>query len=261
MKKINKMLLGLSALTLLASCGAKEITDPTKIDELKYGIALKKDEIKNYEFTIYFKETEVNKGTNEESVRNESAHIRTNEDGEQQVYVTFDSGRDSQIVYLVNDDTYEKLIYCDYYYLFNGQITVIDYKYHKSDYESLYRELFSGAISFMPMFLDPFKATSFNEYFNTNPDVAFETERKYFSGKDGQLTITIDETSVKEGDDTENHFKINYDDFAFKDGTYLHSYSTDTYVRKQEFTFIFEKKEKFSIELPNGWEKYLIQDK
>ena len=47
MKK-SRILLGLGAATLLASCGPKLITDLTKISDLKTAIATKKDEVKNY---------------------------------------------------------------------------------------------------------------------------------------------------------------------------------------------------------------------
>ena len=261
MKKKQTILLGLGAMTLLASCGSKEITDATKIDDLKYGIALRKDEIKNYDFVISFKETNVGKESKEEvETTNGSGHIRMNEDGEMQVYVVPEAGRKPEIIYLVKDETYEKVIYCEYEYYNNGRTTVIDSKGHKSEFASVYAELLGPFNSVISMLLDPFKCAFFNEYLHSNPDQKFETERKYFSDKDGQLTIKIDETSVIENDDAENHFEMEFEDYAFKRGSFIHTYSYDNYFKTMDYTFSLERKEKFSIELPNGWQNYLVSE-
>lgn len=260
MKKKNILLLGLGAMTLLVSCGSKEITDPTKIDELKYAISLKKDETKNFEFTIYSKVTEKDKTAKEERVTNDTAHIRKNEDGETYVMATMDSGERTEVFYLVNDEKYEKLIYCDFYSLFNGEVTVIDYKGHEGEFNSVYDGYLRAPETFFSMLLDPYKATAFNEFFHTNSSQEFKTEIKFFSDKEGQLTIKIDEECTKEGDDTENHFEINYENFAFKGGSFIHTYSDDNRVRTEEQTYSLEKKDKLSINLPNGWENHLIKD-
>ena len=262
MKKKNKILLGLSglcAMTLLASCGAKEITDSAELAELKFAIAEKKAEIKNYWMTATGKETIVDKLTKEKKVTNDEMFLRMNEDGEEQVYMTSQSGEIVESLYLVNDETYEKLIYCDYPYMYNGEITVIDRRTHKSEFDNAFSQLFESDNNIVETFLDPNRASSFVQRLHTDTTI-FQTKTRYFSSKNGQLTIKVDEVSAEEGDDTTNHFELNYEDFVFQGAKYTHKYSTDEVIRTFDYAFDFKVMNKVTITLPSGWESHLIKD-
>ena len=260
MKKKIKMLLGLSALTLLGSCGAKEITDSTEIADLKVAIAEKKAEIKNYWMTATSKETTVDKLTKEEKVGNDEMFLRMNEDGEEQIYVTYQSGEVSNNLYLVNDETYEKLIYCDCDSWFNGETTVIDRRTHKNEFGRMISEAFDSFNSVVDVFLDPNQSASLLQRFHTESDPMFQTKIRYFSSKKGQLTIKVDEVSALVSDDTTNHYEINYEDFVFKGAIFTHSYSTEEHTSNFEFAVDFKVMDKVTIALPSGWESHLISD-
>lgn len=259
MKKIKKILFGLSALTVLASCGAKEITDSAEIADLKFAIVEKKADVKNYWMTATGKETVVDKATKEEKVTNDEMFLRMNEDGEEQVYMTSQSGEIVENLYLVNDETYEKLIYCDYPYMYNGEITVIDRRTHKSEFDNAFSQLFESGNNIVDTFLDPNRASSFVQRLHTDTTI-FQTKTRYFSSKNGQLTIKVDEVSAVKDDDTTNHFEFNYEDFVFKGAKYTHKYSTDEVIRTFEYAFDFKMMNKVTITLPSGWESHLIKD-
>ena len=259
MKKKHTILIGLGMMSVLSSCMPREVTDVTRIDELKYGIAVKKNEIKNYEFNILFTETRVEKETSSERKAFGSAHMHFNEDGEQQVFVSSEQG-ENDTLYLVNDETYGKLIYCDYYSYNNGEITVIDYKGHKSEFDSIYSNVFEAPNTIVPTFVDPYKAVTFPERYHYGQSGTFKTEKKYYSNSDGELIIKIDDVSTIEGEDSESHFEIYYEDFTLKKGSFLRKYSDSYSTTTQEYTFNLVEKEKFDIELPAGWERYLIKD-
>ena len=260
MKKKIKMLLGLSALTLLGSCGAREITDSAEIADLKFAIVEKKAEIKNYWMTATNKETTVDKLTKEEKVSNDEMFLRMNEDGEEQIYVTYQSGEVSNSFYLVNDESYEKLIYCDSDSWFKGETTVIDRRTHKNEFDQMISEAFDSYNSVVDVFLNPNQSASLLQRFHTESDPIFQTKIKYFSSNKGQLTIKIDEVSAAIGDDTTNHFELNYEDFVFKGAKFTHSYSTEEYTKSFEFNVDFKVMNKVTITLPSGWENHLISD-
>lgn len=257
MKK-QKILFGLASLTLLTSCGPQEITDLSKLADIKHEITNKRAEIKNYEMVGYVKQTEVSKKTREKKTVNGELLYRVNQDGEMQFYVTQDGmGQDNR--YLVKDKTYEKLIYCDSYSFFNGQITVIDYKDHQSTFETYYNELFAMNSSFIEALTDANTIMTFANALRSGLE-EFDSETKYYSSKEGQLTIKIDDVSTKEGDDTKNHFEFNYDGYVFQDAKFTHAYSNDDYVRNYEYSFVFKVRDSVNITLPTGWESHLIKD-
>ena len=262
MKKKNKILLGLSglcAMTLLASCGAKEITDSAELTDLMIGIVEKKAEVKNYWMTATGKETVVDKATKEEKVTNDEMFLRMNEDGEEQVYMTSQSGAIVENLYLVNDETYEKLIYCDHPYMFNGKTTVIDRRTHKSEFDNAFTQLFESGNNMVDTFLDPNRASSLVQRLHTDTAI-FQTKTRYFSSKNGQLTVKVDEVSAVKDDDTTNYFEFNYEDFVFKGAKYTHKYSTEEYIRTFEYAFDFKVMNKVTITLPSSWEGHLITE-
>ena len=255
MKK-SKILLGLGAMTLLTSCGPKLITDTAKISDLKTAIAAKKDEVKNYWMSLTGKTVEVDKVTKEKITKNDEMLLRSNEDGEKHLHMTNDGGAVSTDYYLVNDETYEKLIYCDSDSDYDGIITVIDRKTHKKEFDEFLVNQFEPKTSFADAFLDPYKLTSFVGMLH-NDGQRFNTDTKHYSGKDGQLTIKINETSVVEGDDTTNQIEANYEDYVFKGMTIKHSYSTEQIEWSTEITVDFKKMNKVTIALPSNWESHL----
>lgn len=262
MKKKNKILLGLSglcAMTLLASCGAKEITDSAELAELKFAIAEKKAEIKNYWMTATGKETIVDKATKEEKVTNDEMFLRMNEDGEEQVYITHESRAKAEDLYLVNDETYEKLIYCDGDSWFDGETTVIDLRTHKNEFDDFVSNALSQYNSVVVALLDPNMVSSMVQRIHTDTTI-FQTKTRYFSSKNGQLTIKVDEVSAAKDDDTTNHFEFNYEDLVFKGMTFTHSYSTKEFIRTFEYAIDFKVMNKVTITLPSGWESHLIKD-
>ena len=104
--------------------------------------------------------------------------------------------------------------------------------------------------------LDPYKILSVVGSFH-NDGQAFDTVTKYYSGKEGQLTIKINETSTVKGDDTTNYFEFNYEDYVFKGMSMKHAYSTEEIEMKFEYSFYFEKMDSVTIVIPYNWESHL----
>jgi len=258
MKK-SKILLGLGAVALLASCGPKLITDTAKISDLKTAIALKKNEIKSYMFNGSGKQVEIDKATKEETTRVDEMFIRVNEKGEKQAHTTYQSGAIVEDYYLVNDETYDKLLYCDSDSRFDGEITVIDRKTHKNEFDEVLADEFEPITSAVDTLLDPYKILSVVGLFH-NDGQTFDTVTKYYSSKDGQLTVKINETSTVKGDDTTNEIEVNYEDYVFKGMSMKHAYSTEEIETKFEFNFDFKKIDSLTISLPTDWESHLIKD-
>ena len=258
MKKLN-ILLGLGAMTLLASCGPKLLTDSNEINDLKAAIAVKKDEVKNYWMIGTSKQVEIDKKTKEQITMNDEMFFRANKYGEKEIHVTNQSGTKASDYYLVNDETYEKLIYCDSYSDYDGKITVIDRKTHKDEFDQALTRMIGPMASMADAVLDPYKTSSVSGLLH-NDGQTFNTDTKYYSGKDGQLTVEINETSTVKGDDTTNYFEFNYEDYLFKGMSMKHTYSTEEVERTFEFTFDFKKMESVTIALPSNWESYLIKD-
>ena len=259
MKRTN-LLLGLSALMVLASCGGdngpKEITDLDAITDLKLDISHKRADIKNYEITCFFKRVEVNNETKEETIQAGEALYQTNKDGEMHVYVTSD-GRATENVYIVKDKTYGKLFYCEAKDFFSGEITVIDYKEHAALFNGAYTNTIEGSVSIMESITDANTVGTFVEKFRADL-TEFKAETKYFSEKEGQLTVTVDEVSTKKDDDTKNSYEFNYEDSVFKNATFIHSYSNDQYTLTYEMNFFFRVSDSIKFALPVGWESHLM---
>lgn len=258
MKK-PKILLGLGAVTLLASCGPKLITDTAEINDLKDAIVLKKNEVKNYMFSGSGKQVEIDKKTKKETTRVDEMFLRVNEKGEEQAHTTYQSGSIVEDYYLVNDETYDKLIYCDSDSRYDGKITVIDQKTHKNEFDEVLADELEPITSAVDTLLDPYKILSVVGLFH-NDGQTFDTVTKYYSEKDGQLTVKINETSTVKGDNTTNEIEINYEDYVFKGMSMKHAYSTEEIETKFEFNFDFKKLESLTISLPTVWESHLIKD-
>ncbi len=255
MKK-QKILFGLASLTLLTSCGPKLLTETDKINALKDAIVLKKNEVKNYMFSGSGKQVEIDKATKEEITRVDEMFIRVNEKGEKQAHTTYQSGTNVCDYYLVNDETYDKLIYCDSYSRYDGKITVIDRKTHKNEFDEVLADDLEPITSVVDTLLDPYKILSVVGLFH-NDGQTFDTVTKYYSDKDGQLTVKINETSTVRGDNTTNEIEINYEDYVFKGMSMKHAYSTEEIEMKFEYSFDFEKMDSLTIVIPPNWEGHL----
>ena len=260
MKRTN-LLLGLSALTVLASCGGdnepKEIADLDAITDLKLGITKKRADIKNYEIATYIKVVEVNNETKEEKTTSTGeALYRINKDGEMHVYVTSD-GNVTENVYIVKDKTYGKIFYCESKDFFSGEITVIDYKEHAALFNGAYTNTIEGSVSMLESITDANTVgTLINSFRGSLTE--FKSETKYYSSKEDQLTIKVDEVSTQKDDDTKNSYEFNYEDSVFKNATFIHSYSDDHCTRTYEMNFLFRVSDFIKFTLPVGWESHLM---
>ncbi|MBR3266839.1 MAG: hypothetical protein IKI55_01750 [Bacilli bacterium] len=261
MKKLN-ILLGLGAVTLLASCGSQKIIDNVKINWLKLDIASKNSEIKNYMFIGQGKTIRYDSKTRKEDTTEEFLSLTVNEDGEKSLFMNKD-GVETRCAYLANNLAYEKLLYnFDETITFgNGNPITVDYKGHKDEFDHLYSEVFESYVSYAEYLMDPNRASDIVSRFHHEGQPELKSETEYYSSGDGNLTINILERSFQEERELYFSYCFSYENFAFKSAKFfLNTNSTEGYLSYEIDFSLSVEKEKLSIELPSTWESYLIKD-
>ncbi len=250
-------------MTLLASCGSQRIIDTAKIDWLKFDIASKNSEIKNYRFVGEGKTVRYDSKTRKENTTKEFLSLAVNEDGEKCLFMNVD-GVETRSAYLANDLAYEKLLFdFDETTTFgNGNPITVDYKGHKDEFDHLYSEVFEPAVSYAEDLMNPNKASHIVSKFHHEGQPEFKSETEYYSSGDGNLTINISERSTQEeGSEFLFRYCFVYEDFAFESAKFFLTTSDSEGSLSYEIDFnLSVEKEKLSIELPSSWESYLIKD-
>lgn len=258
--KMRKTLLLTSAALLLAGCGmGKQVTDPKEVDKITADIAAKAPDIKNFDLHLKIDGTSYDSETGKNIHRVADSVYSRNEDGEIHMTSTNESpdGKVNQDVYLVNDETYTKVLYSAT--TTNGEKETNVYGYKGNEF----------AFTFAPLyFILP--ETYFNLFSNpdtllkslSSPDAGLDAETKYYSKGEGNLTISLKATSKKqaEGDEeipADATYEIKYDGGYFKSAKVEQNSNKGN---KSTTECSLTVKSKFSVTLPSGWEDLVNKD-
>lgn len=265
MKK-QKILLGLTSLVVLSSCGSTELKDSAEIADIKDAIAFRKGDFKNYEFRINYKQTKFSTVNSEkkEVISVNTAIIQANADGEFYASVLENNGEIKY--YLVNDKNHGKVIYIDCYEpeRSNSYIKVCSLKENKTAFDEYYAYQISRLKHMPYVFIDPYQFLDqrFSYLGLLEDDTKIDSQINYYSEGEGNLTIEAVDSYAQHSENRITKYSVHYEDYAFKTAEMKMSFPDSKTSGDIDFHFsLEEKKDNISITLPLGWENFLEDNK
>ena len=258
----NKLtVLTLLPILMLSSCGnGQEIKDEARIKELKDGITAKAREVENYELIVEGNSNSYDEDAQKNSVTKSTVTYRANKNNDRYIETkaTVDGQKSDSNIYLVANEKYQQVLYIATYNTDTKKDDISVYGYEGNEMTFAFASFY---------FLVP--STYYDLFSNPNgfdvsktaigSDVAheYDTEIKYYSKGDGNLTIKVDSKVVGEISKEENEYPtsatyvINYDNYLFKTAKVNQKSNKGN---KSDTEISLNVKDDFDITLPSGWE-------
>ena len=263
MKTKLSILMMLPAL-MLASCGnGNEIKDEEKIKELKTSISAKVKDIKNYELKVESDSSSYDKESEKNISSKTTLTYLTNENDESflKTTATTDGVKSEAEVYLVNNETYQKVLYTSTYNADTEKNDVLVYGYEGNEITFAFVDFyFIMPMTYFSLFVDP-AVLDFDALVASDEMVAaaheYETNVKYYSKGDGNLTIKADLKVKGEVDKDAAEYAVSGTYTVSYDNYYLKSVHVDSKSNKDNKSttdITLTVKSEVKIELPKGWE-------
>lgn len=257
MKK--SLLLLLMPALLLSACNkenlGKEVTNQADVIVLIDNINRSSIDIKNYEMNGKQVTTSFDKDSNKNVKSTITYNYLANENDE--LYLKTDNvqgdSKTSAELYLVNNEQYELVFYMD---LFDGEkheYTVLGYEGHEEEFAFL-QFYFYMPLSHYQMFINPIGVSS---ALPVESRAGYDVTTKYYSKNDKNLTVKLDYTftgdSSKFVEETaiQGSYTAKYDEGHFKNAKVA---LVSNKGSKSNTDCSLKVKDKFSIDLPKGWE-------
>ncbi|MCR5091303.1 MAG: hypothetical protein K6B51_01205 [Bacilli bacterium] len=265
MKGKHILFLAVPAL-LLASCNSlgSEITDSSAIADKVSAIAEKTKDIKNFKFVIDMEGSNYDEETKKNVSSKSHIALECNEDGEIHCKSESTQGGEKagEEFYIVNNATYQKVMYLDNLEGGKHDITVYGYEGNATAFAEAQMSILAPAM-YMAMFADPTNIAEASALTGEDSDDVVRTF-KYYSAGEGDLTISVkvapkDVESVKKAEQEETisaSVDVHYVNNVLKDAKIE---GASNKGNKNTMKMTLEVKNKFAINLPSGWETKINQ--